>query len=343
MIFERSFMTNRGHKVNLPLFIPVFRPGFSINTLAAWRGKPEIEATMVNAFLLYKDKQKKKLFEDGMTLNQYVGNFDGLICTDSGAFQGFRGAVYLDNKVIVKFQNMIKTDIAAPLDLITPPGDNRTTAEKKLISTQERTREALKLVDYSMLSGIQQGGRFFDLRQRSIRELTQMGIKYYGIGSLVPFFNRDHNMKFVGQVIRDARLAVGKEYPIHVYGAGDPLEIPFMVYLGANIFDSSSYAHYAKTNYYMTKYGAVKELNILENIGYSCKCEICSSFGPINVQNDVEKLSAHNLWTICNCIEEIRSALDNGSLDKMIIDILEMHRILFPDSLLEDSWNSVVD
>jgi len=25
---------------------------------------------------------------------------------------------------------MIKTDVAAPLDLVTPPGDNRTTAER---------------------------------------------------------------------------------------------------------------------------------------------------------------------------------------------------------------------
>jgi len=38
-----------------------------------------------------------------------------------GAFQGFRGSVYLNNKEIVKFQDMIKTDVAAPLDLVTPP------------------------------------------------------------------------------------------------------------------------------------------------------------------------------------------------------------------------------
>jgi 7-cyano-7-deazaguanine tRNA-ribosyltransferase len=182
MIFKRSFSTNRGHEVKLPLFIPVFRPGFSINTLGAWSGEPEIEACMVNAFLLYKDKEKKKMFQEGMDLRQYVGGFEGLLCTDSGAFQGFKGSVYLDNKVIVGFQDMIKTDISAPLDLITPPGDNRTTAEKKLISTQKRTQEALKLVNYSTLAGIQQGGRFFDLRQRSIRELTQMGVKYFGLG-----------------------------------------------------------------------------------------------------------------------------------------------------------------
>jgi len=80
----------------------------------------------------------------------------------------------------------------------------------------------------------------------------QMGVRYFGLGSLVPFFNKNHDLKFVGKVIMDAREAVGEEYPIHVYGAGDPLEIPFLVYFGANIFDSSSYAHYANSKFYMT-------------------------------------------------------------------------------------------
>jgi len=69
-----------------------------------------------------------------------------------------------------------------------------------LISTQKRTQEALKLVNYSILAGIQQGGRFLDLRQRSIRELMQMGVRYFGLGSLVPFFNKNHDLKFVGKL-----------------------------------------------------------------------------------------------------------------------------------------------
>lgn len=341
MIFNRSFRSNRGHEVKLPLFIPVYRPGFSINTLGAWNGKPEIEACMVNAFLLYKDKEKKKMFQEGMDLRQYVGGFEGLLCTDSGAFQGFSGSVFLENKKIVEFQDMIKTDIAAPLDLITPPGDNRTTAEKKLVSTQKRTQEALGLVKYSILAGIQQGGRFFDLRQKSIRELMQMGVKYYGLGSLVPFFNKNHDMKFVGKVVMDARQAIGKEHPIHVYGAGDPLEIPFLVYFGANIFDSSSYAHYANSRFYMTPYGAVNQLDVLEQIGYACECPICAMHGADDVIKNTERLSVHNLWTICHVIEKIRLALDNDMLEKMISDILEKHRILFPDSMLMNSFNEL--
>jgi len=38
----------------------------------------------------------------------------------------------------------------------------------------------------------------------------QMGVRYFGLGSLVPFFNKNHDLKFVGKVIMDAREAVGK-------------------------------------------------------------------------------------------------------------------------------------
>ncbi|MGG4551379.1 tRNA-guanine transglycosylase [Paenibacillus humicus] len=342
MNFDRVFNTKSGKKVNLPIFIPVYRPGFSINTLGAWDGKPEIEACMVNAFLLYKDANKKRLFEEGLKLSEYVGSFNGLLCTDSGAFQGFKGPVYLSNKTIVKFQDMIRTDIAAPLDLITPPGDNKEISERKLISTQKRTKEAFELVEYSMLAGIQQGGRFFDLRQRSIRELADMGIQYFGIGSLVPFFNKNHDMRFVGKVIKDARLAIGREYPMHIYGAGDPLEIPFMVYLGANIFDSSSYAHYARKGLYMTPFGAISNLSLLDNIGYKCNCPKCSTVGPDAVLLSEEDLSIHNLWIICRTIEEIRDALDNDTLEDMLIDILNKHQIINPSTLLLDSWNQLV-
>jgi len=75
--------------------------------------------------------------------------------------------------------------------------------------------------------------------------------------------------------------------------AGDPLEIPFLVYFGANIFDSSSYAHYANSKFYMTPYGAVNQLELLEQIGYVCNCPICSSHGAEeNVMSNTENLSA---------------------------------------------------
>lgn len=330
----------RGAAFPLPLFIPVYRPGFQQSILGAWSGGPKIEACMVNAFFLYKDRQKKAMFKSGLTLAEYVG-FNGLLCTDSGAFQGFERTLLLSNKTIIAFQDMIGADIVAPLDLVTPPGDKRSVAEKKLDSTQKRVRDGLKIVQRSILAGIQQGGRFMELRQRSVRELVEMGVQYLGIGSLVPFFNRNHDLTFVGDVIRDARHAAGDKLPMHVYGAGDPLELPFMAQLGADIFDSSSYGHFANDGYYMTPYGALKEPGPVIAGEFSCPCPICAAADVNEIFGDVEKLTAHNLWTICDTVLRIRATLSGGGLESMLEDILERHTAWFPNSALGSSWRAI--
>ncbi|MBF0527318.1 MAG: tRNA-guanine transglycosylase, partial [Deltaproteobacteria bacterium] len=238
----RKLITRRGTEHSLPLFLPVYQPQSPIVPLSVWGELQSVEGCILNAFFLYKNRDIRKSFGNGLTLREYL-NFDGLVMTDSGAFQALTGPLLLSNKAIVTFQEMIKTDIASPLDLISPPGENRTTAEQKLIVTLKRIREALALTPGCILAGVQQGGRFPDLRRRSLEGLMELGIEYLAIGSLVPFFNKNHDLKFVGPVLREARRIAGPQMPIHVYGAGDPVELPFLVALGADIFDSSSYAH----------------------------------------------------------------------------------------------------
>ncbi|MBF0622402.1 MAG: tRNA-guanine transglycosylase [Magnetococcales bacterium] len=337
----RKLTVTRGLTLELPLFIPVYRPNFTLTTLQAWSGNPEIRGCIVNSFFLYKDREIRTRFKkEQHTLHEHIG-FDGLICTDSGAFQGFKRRLYLENKKIIRFQDSIKSDVAAPLDLITPPWDKRSVAEQKLRTTQKRTRQGLEIVQHSLMAGIQQGGRFMDLRHQSVCELVEMGVPYLGIGSLVPFFNRDHDLSFVGQVIRDARQEAGPDKPMHIYGAGDPLELPFMAACGADIFDSSSYAHYAKDGWYMTPYGALSDLGPVLAGEYQCDCPHCSEIGPESTKADEEKLAVHNLWTICTTVEKIRTALAEDTLSKMLAALLSRHQNWFPDSRLPETWHQL--
>jgi 7-cyano-7-deazaguanine tRNA-ribosyltransferase len=295
---------------------------------------------MANAFFMYKDREMRRRFAEGLTLAEHLG-FDGLLCTDSGAFQGFRGKLYLSNRKIVAFQDSIGTDIAAPLDLVTPPGDKRSVAERKLAKTQERIREGLAIVRRSLLAGIQQGGRFMDLRRRSVAELVEMGVEYLGLGSLVPFFNRNHDLAFVGRVIRDARAAAGPDLPIHVYGAGDPCELPFMAAMGADIFDSSSYAHFANSGWYMTPFGALATPGRLVAGEYECACPACAGASPEKLFASRDALTLHNLWTICNTVDRIGTAMRDDRLDEMLGGILATHAEWFPESALASSWEAL--
>ncbi|MCP4109780.1 MAG: tRNA-guanine transglycosylase, partial [Desulfobacteraceae bacterium] len=207
-----------GTLYELPIFLPVYHPIASPVPMELWVSEFDVEACIVNAFFLYKDRATRTAFKAGKKIQEHI-SFPGLVMTDSGAFQGFQGELYLKNKTIVLFQEMIGADIVSPLDLVTPPGDKRTVAEKKWKRTLIRTKEAKELLSEATLAGVQQGGRYYDIRRQCTGELLELDISYLALGSLVPFFNKNHDMGFVGTVIKDARDMCGKNMPIHVYGA----------------------------------------------------------------------------------------------------------------------------
>lgn len=339
----RVLCTRAGKTYRLPLFLPVYQPKSAIVPIENWEADYGVEGCIVNAYFLYKNREIKTAFMAGVELHQYIG-FNGLVMTDSGAFQGFTRRLFLENKKIVAFQDTIGADIVSPLDLVTPPGDNRTVAERKLKVTTARIREAKALVSRSILAGVQQGGRFLDLRRFSTESLMEIGVEYVAIGSLVPFFNRNRDLRFVGTVLKEARAILTPEIPVHIYGAGDPVELPFMVALGADIFDSSSYGHYAAGGWYMTPFGALSEPGPLIAGEFSCDCLVCGHKDDWKAVFENEPaLAAHNVWTIIKTIQDVREALAARRLDSFLNEILKQHISWFPKSALKESWESLHD
>ena len=332
----------KGKQFPLPIFLPVYHPVESPFEVELWVKEFDVQGCIVNAFFLYKNRTIRNTLEQEHSLHKYIG-LPGLVMTDSGAFQGFQGSLYLKNKTIVKFQENIGSDIVSPLDLVCGPGESRSIAQKKWDRTLIRIKEAIALLENATLAGVQQGGKYHDLRQTSTEELLQLNIRYLALGSLVPFFNRNHNLAFVGKVIKDARKMCSDDIPIHVYGAGDPVELPFMVALGANIFDSSSYAHYARQGWYMTPYGATQDKGKIKSGEYKCPCQYCNRFDNESfILDDKVLLTCHNLWTILQTIKDIRMAIESNTLEKLLDHILAHHEYWFPDSALKKSWQSLV-
>ncbi len=331
-------MTPRGTAYELPMFLPVYQPKSNLIPIEDLKEKFNIRGMIVNGFFLYKDAAVKEQLLNGTSIHRYIG-FDGLIMTDSGAFQGLKRPLYLNNKKIVTFQDRIGADIVSPLDLISPPGDNRTTAGKKLESTIKRIREAKSLVKNGILAGVQQGGRFQELRRRSMEALMEIGVDYIAIGSLVPFFNKNHSMTFIIKILRDARSIAGPGIPIHVYGAGDPVELPFLAALGTDIFDSSSYGHYAQSGWYMTRFGALPDKKIKLISEYPCHCDECRECSDKSVLfSDPPRLAAHNLFIIMETMKTIRAALAGDTMENLLTEIMETHGKWFPESMLIRSW-----
>lgn len=332
-------LKTRVGQYELPIFLPVYQPDSNLVPVDALSEEFGFRGLIVNSFFLYKNKVTKKLLSGDTTIKQYIG-FDGLIMTDSGAFQGLKRPLFLENKKIVSFQDKIGADVISPLDLITPPGDNYTTADQKVIVTNERIIEAKQLTHNSVLAGVQQGGKFLDLRRKSLDGLLNIGIEYLAIGSLVPFFNKRHDLAFVIKVMRDVMAAFGNSgIPIHIYGAGDPCELPFLFYLGARIFDSSSYGHYANQGWYMTRFGAVtqQDTQLLEE--YNCQCPVCTqAASKAEVFADVSNMARHNLWVIKETMDIIAREHSAGKLEAYLQNILDVHGRWFANSMLVPTW-----
>jgi 7-cyano-7-deazaguanine tRNA-ribosyltransferase len=336
---SRQLVTNRGTSYRLPMFLPVYQPQRMPGLLDGWPDGPTLDGCIVNAYFLYKQRDLRRSLERDQNLHEYL-SFGGFVATDSGAFQGFTRQLYLNNADIVRFQDRIGSDVLAPLDLVTPPSDNRTAAEAKLRATEKRIAAALAITERGILAGVQQGGRFLDLRHESVSWLRDRGVRYLALGSLVPFFNRNHDLRFVAAVAADARSVIGPEVPVHLYGSGDPCELPFLVACGVSVFDSASYGHFANGGWYMTPYGALRDFGPVKAGEYRCDCPVCRP-GLTEFPGPAE-LTMHNLWTILATVDEIGRRLDDGTLAGYLDQVLAVHEAWFPGSALGSSWQAVV-
>jgi len=318
-----------------PAFLPVFEPANPYLDLDEMQAEFGVRAIMLNAYLLYRRRElRRTLPQKGV--KEHLG-FDGIVVTDSGAFQAFRSRLLLKNSRIVRFQQDIGADVVSPLDVVTPPGDDLATAEGKLAVTMKRVREGLRICTKATLIGVQQGGRFLELRRRAAAGLAGMGVRYVALGSLVPFFNRRHHLGFVGRVIAEARNIIPAGIPIHLYGAGDPLELPFYVALGCDVFDSSAFLHYAERGAYMTPYGALPAGEEPAAHVFSCPCPYCNEHGP-RVRSHPGLLCRHNLWTVLDVVRRAGELLRRGVLLEHLDEVARVHQEWFPDSLLGPSW-----
>ena len=104
-----------------------------------------------------------------------------------------------------------------------------------------------------------------------------MNVRYVAIGSLVPFFNKNHDLAFPGAVIGKARAMMGPELPMHIYGAGDPVELPFFVKIGATVFDSASYGHDAAKKFLYDAVRCARRSGPLMAGEYVCGCRQCAA------------------------------------------------------------------
>ncbi len=284
-------------------------------------------AVITNAYLAWR-RWREEAIEKG--IHGLLG-FQGIIMTDSGAYQLMRyGSVDVSPEEIVEFQKQIGSDIAVILDVPTGSADAREKARWSVEETLRRARRAIQLIggDERLWTLPVQGGRYTDLVEYAAREASKLSRWYrvYALGSPTVLLERYSYQDIVKMIIA-ARFNLPLSHPLHLFGAGHPMIIPFAVALGVDMFDSASYILYARDNRYMTPRGTLR----LEDIDYfPCSCPICARYTPQELlemppHERTRLLALHNLYVLRQELNSVKLAIREGRLWELLMEKAHAH------------------
>lgn len=298
----------------LPVINPLVQPIPPKEILRTFK----CNAIMTNAYLIKKNMKAEALSKGIHRVLEY----DGIVVTDSGAYQILEyGSVETQPDEIATFQEAIGSDIAVILDVPTGWGTDRAKAEWTVDETIRRADLTLKAVSKPdiLWEGPIQGGTFLDLVAKAAREMSQRPFAICSLGSPTPIMERYIFEKLVDMIVT-VKMNMPLSKPLHLFGAGHPFMLALVTALGCDLFDSASYALFAKQGRYLTERGT---LRLREMQYFPCSCPVCQQHTPKDLTElekaDAEKkLAEHNLYV---CLEEIRSikqAISEGRLWELV-------------------------
>ena len=307
-------LTTKHGKVTTPALLPVVNPNQLTITPREMRERLGVSLVITNSYIIRKSEHlKEKAEKEGV---HRLLDFEGPIMTDSGTFQGHvYGDVDVDPEEIVKFQQSIGSDIGTTLDVFSEPDFTREQAQDAVTTTVKRTRESVLLKKDMLLAGTVQGGLYPDLREASARALSELEIDVHPIGGVVPLLE---NYRFcdLAEVIVASKKGLDPSKPVHLFGAGHPLVFPLAVLLGCDMFDSASYAKFAREDRLIYPTGT-KHLNDLHDL--ACHCPVCSRTSLEQLKRAEKKertklIAEHNLHVTLGELKGVRNAIHDGSI-----------------------------
>ncbi len=288
---------------------------------------------ITNAYLFYRRK-KGRLESIHKALDWH-----NVVMTDSGGYQALvYGDVEVDNKTIVSYQIGIGSDIAVILDVPTGSSMSKIEAWRAVQETFRRAVEALPLIQESDSVWVLpiQGSPYNDLVIYSSIRASSLPYHMYALGSPTVLLERYDYDKLI-EAVALARMHLPPDKPLHVFGVGHPMIIPFLVALGADTFDSASYVLYARDNRYMVESGT-KKLDELEY--FPCSCPVCTKYTPrelteLSPREKTCLLALHNIYVLKEEINRVKTAIREGRL----WELLEYKSMMHPS--LKSAFNTL--
>lgn len=295
-------------RVTTPALLPVVNPNRPIIPPEELRTRFGAEILIANAYILGKGSAREAVMRDG--IHAYLG-FPGAIMTDSGAFQAHvYGDVDITNSEVIGFQRRIGSDLGTMLDVFSEPSHDAARAAADVEETLRRAREADSLRGPMALVGAVQGGLHSDLRERCAREISSLDVAIGAIGGVVPLLE-SYRFRDLVRVIVASKKGLSPAIPVHLFGAGHPLVFPLAALLGCDLFDSASYAKYARGGRMLFPDGTRRASTVSES---GCLCPACRAHPMEEIAAQEALIAEHNLHVCFAAIREVRRAIAHGDL-----------------------------
>jgi len=278
-------------------------------------------------------------------------NWDGPILTDSGGYQvfslskirklkadGVEFQSHIDGKKIfltpekcIEIQQRLGSDIMMCLDECAPYPAERKYVEKSLELTTEwahrcqirniatRAREA-KFEIRNLLFGIVQGGTYPDLREKSAKQLVQIGFDGYAIGGL----SVGEPAKLMYEMLDATIPHLPTDKPRYLMGVGTPENILEAVSRGIDMFDCVLPTRNARHGHLFTSAGVVRIKNEKYTEDFApldpeCGCYTCKNYTKAYLRhlftsNEILSLrlnTLHNVAFYQDLMKKVREAIED--------------------------------
>lgn len=276
-------------------------------------------------------------------------NWDKPILTDSGGFQVFslgelrkiteEGVTFrspingekilLTPEKSMQVQRELGSDIVMIFDECTPFPATQSEARQSMelsLRWAERSKQAHAGND-AALFGIVQGGMYEELRDISLKGLTDIGFDGYAIGGLSVGEPKEDMMRILDHTA--PQMPVDK--PRYLMGVGKPEDLVEAVRRGIDMFDCVMPTRNARNGHLFISTGVVKIRNAVHRtdtgpLDADCDCYTCKNYSRAylhHLDKTNEILGArlntiHNLRYYQRVMSDMRAALDNNCFDDYV-------------------------
>ncbi|MDJ0625747.1 MAG: tRNA guanosine(34) transglycosylase Tgt [Candidatus Caenarcaniphilales bacterium] len=358
--------------IETPVFMPVATKG-SVRGIP-WETIKELGAQIVlaNTYHLHI-RPGDKLIQKAGGLHKW-SNWSGPFLTDSGGFQVFSfarrgkakimdsGVTFKDDlegkmhfmgpKESMEIQKNLGSDIVMAFDHCPPADATREGIDYSVNLTTEWTKQCMdyELQSHQSLFPIVQGGRFEDLRHKSLKELVKLDAPGYALGGVSVGESREE----VDRIVQTMANELPSNKPRYLMGVGTPRDLLMSVTSGMDMFDCilptrlSRHGSFFRKNPEGWKTESVTQKEFTEDfnnpIMKNCQCPTCSQFSRAYIKHLFKRseitvyyyIAVHNLYTLINLTKNMRKAI----LEDRFVEFIKSNGIL-GESSTEKEYNLV--